>query len=404
MSALTAYLKQPAEPSTRRAARPRRPIATRSMGTRSSAIRTACRRSAPPWGTLNAIDLVKGELLWKVPLGEYPQLVAKGHSQHRHDEFRRRGRDGRWTWCSLPRRPTKRSAPSRQHSGRVLWEHQLPAGGYATPSVYMVDGREYVAIAAGGGGKNATKSGDSIIAFALPWRPIRRSRTRRPPERSDWIRSVRRRDVERLGPSERRAHLHRRRRRHRRPNRREQREHELVPVHDAGVRRLRARARDRWSIRVTNSGHSDQEQGPARTIDGQKLRVSAGRVNGPQVEVRRFYKGSRRPACSTAKRWEPNWLSSQEKIDQGITSSSTRAGTRCASSPRSRIQTWVNGHAVEDLVNEESTRRHPKGFIGLQIHGLSEREVNLHPEFGITPRQPLTIKWRHIRIRPLTKP
>ena len=45
-------------------------------------------------------------------------------------------------------------------TGRVLWEYQLPAGGYATPSVYMVDGRQYVAIAAGGSGKNATKSGD----------------------------------------------------------------------------------------------------------------------------------------------------------------------------------------------------------------------------------------------------
>ena len=53
-------------------------------------------------------------------------------------------------------------------SGRVLWEYQLPAGGYATPSVYMIGGRQYVAIAAGGSGKNATKSGDSIIAFALP--------------------------------------------------------------------------------------------------------------------------------------------------------------------------------------------------------------------------------------------
>ena len=49
----------------------------------------------------------------------------------------------------------------------MLWEHQL-AGGYATPSLYMIDGRQYIAIAAGGSGKNATKSGDSIIAFALP--------------------------------------------------------------------------------------------------------------------------------------------------------------------------------------------------------------------------------------------
>ena len=34
---------------------------------------------APPWGTLNAIDLNKGEILWKVPLGEYEELTAKGY-------------------------------------------------------------------------------------------------------------------------------------------------------------------------------------------------------------------------------------------------------------------------------------------------------------------------------------
>ena len=75
-----------------------------------------------------------------------------------------------------------------KHSGRVLWEYQLPAGGYATPSVYMLNGRQYVAIAAGGGGKNATKSGDSIIAFALPQPEADgRSPTRTQSPSSDWI-------------------------------------------------------------------------------------------------------------------------------------------------------------------------------------------------------------------------
>ena len=52
-------------------------------------------------------------------------------------------------------------------TGEVLWEYQLPAGGYATPSVYQVDGRQFVVIAAGGG-KPGTKPGDSYLAFALP--------------------------------------------------------------------------------------------------------------------------------------------------------------------------------------------------------------------------------------------
>ena len=55
-------------------------------------------------------------------------------------------------------------------SGRVLWEYKLPYGGYATPSTYDIDGRQYVVIAATGGGKLGTPAGDAMIAFALPRR------------------------------------------------------------------------------------------------------------------------------------------------------------------------------------------------------------------------------------------
>ena len=53
-------------------------------------------------------------------------------------------------------------------TGKLLWEYQLEAGGYATPCSYMVKGRQFVVIAAGGGGKVGTKSGDAYVAFALP--------------------------------------------------------------------------------------------------------------------------------------------------------------------------------------------------------------------------------------------
>ena len=52
-------------------------------------------------------------------------------------------------------------------NGKLLWEHALPAGGYATPSTFEVKGRQYVVIAAGGAGKLATKAGDAFVAFCL---------------------------------------------------------------------------------------------------------------------------------------------------------------------------------------------------------------------------------------------
>ena len=52
-------------------------------------------------------------------------------------------------------------------TGKLLWETTLPAAGNATPSVYMLNGRQFVVIACGGG-KNGAPSGSAIVAFALP--------------------------------------------------------------------------------------------------------------------------------------------------------------------------------------------------------------------------------------------
>ena len=54
-------------------------------------------------------------------------------------------------------------------TGKVLWKDVLPAGGQATPMTYLgADGRQYVVVAAGGHGSLGTKTGDSVIAYALP--------------------------------------------------------------------------------------------------------------------------------------------------------------------------------------------------------------------------------------------
>lgn len=120
----------------------------------------------PPWGTLNAIDLNTGEYLWRVPLGEFPELTAKGIPVTGTENY---GGPvvtaGGLIFIAASKDEMIRAFDQRD--GKVLWEAKLPAGGYATPSTYSVRGRQYVVIACGGG-KMGTKSGDAYVAFALP--------------------------------------------------------------------------------------------------------------------------------------------------------------------------------------------------------------------------------------------
>jgi quinoprotein glucose dehydrogenase len=120
----------------------------------------------PPWGTLNAVDLNSGKLLWKVPLGEFPELTKKGIPPTGTENY---GgpvvTKGGLVFIAATKDEMIRAFDKA--SGKVVWEHQLPAAGYATPATYAVNGKQYVVIACGGG-KIGSKSGDSYVAFALP--------------------------------------------------------------------------------------------------------------------------------------------------------------------------------------------------------------------------------------------
>lgn len=121
----------------------------------------------PPWGTLNAIDLNKGEIRWRIPFGEYPELAAKGLKNTGSDNY-----GGPVVTASGLLFIGATSFDKKFHAydkltGKLLWETELPAAGNATPSIYEIGGREYVVIVCGGG-KNDAPSGSSIVAFALP--------------------------------------------------------------------------------------------------------------------------------------------------------------------------------------------------------------------------------------------
>lgn len=120
----------------------------------------------PPWGTLNAIDLAKGEIVWQVPLGEFAALTKRGVPPTGTENYGGPVATAGGVVFIAATQDEKFRAFDKQ-TGKVLWETTLPAGGYATPAVYSVDGRQFVVIAAGGG-KMGTKSGDAYVAFALP--------------------------------------------------------------------------------------------------------------------------------------------------------------------------------------------------------------------------------------------
>jgi quinoprotein glucose dehydrogenase len=122
----------------------------------------------PPWGTLNCLDLNTGKLLWTVPLGEYPQLTARGTPKTGTENY---GgaivTAGGLLFCSGTRDSKIRAFD--KDNGAELWSGTLPWVGSAPPTTYMLNGRQYVVIASTGNklGKQS-EFGDAYVAFALP--------------------------------------------------------------------------------------------------------------------------------------------------------------------------------------------------------------------------------------------
>lgn len=120
----------------------------------------------PPWGTLNAINISTGKRQWQIVLGEHPELTAEGIPQTGTRNYGGPIVTAGGIVAIAATMDSKLRIFS-QKSGELLWEYELPAPGYATPSTYSVNGQQYLVIAASGG-KLGSPAGDEYLAFRLP--------------------------------------------------------------------------------------------------------------------------------------------------------------------------------------------------------------------------------------------
>ena len=123
-----------------------------------------------PWGTLNAIDLRTGKYVWRIPFGEFPELVAKGIKETGSENY---GgplvTSGGLLFIGASIHDRKLRAFDKLN-GKLLWEAALPFSADATPITYRVGGRQYVAIFASGGKERSGSGGGVYLSYALPRR------------------------------------------------------------------------------------------------------------------------------------------------------------------------------------------------------------------------------------------
>lgn len=125
--------------------------------------------SQPPWGTLSAINLNTGDYVWQVPLGEFEELTKRGIPPTGTDNYGGPlATAGGLLFIGASQDDQFRAIDKK--TGKIVWQVSLPTSGFATPSTYSVNGKQFIVIACGGG-KLGRKSGDNYVAFALDTQP-----------------------------------------------------------------------------------------------------------------------------------------------------------------------------------------------------------------------------------------
>jgi quinoprotein glucose dehydrogenase len=137
-----------------------------------SPFQTPC--NAPPYGLITAVDLTTGKVVWSHPLGTardsgpfgIPSMlpITMGLPNSGGSLTTRGG----LVFIAASQERTLRALDVR--TGKEVWSARLPAGGHATPMTYISErsGRQFIVISAGGNVPLRSKTGDAIVAYALP--------------------------------------------------------------------------------------------------------------------------------------------------------------------------------------------------------------------------------------------
>jgi quinoprotein glucose dehydrogenase len=131
--------------------------------------------NAPPWGELAAVNANTGDIAWRIPLGEYPELAAKG--------IKNTGTPNAGApivtaggLVFIGATTDFRFRAFEAKTGKLLWSAELESSAIATPITYQgSNGKQYVVIGAGGAGhlrpfvkSDAQPAGDLVVAFSQP--------------------------------------------------------------------------------------------------------------------------------------------------------------------------------------------------------------------------------------------
>ena len=113
-----------------------------------------------------------------------------------------------------------------------------------------------------------------------------------------------------------------------------------------------------------------------------------GRVNGPQVEIEASGANGAEAGYVYGEATGRGWLTPKDRLKPHKVFQDGQWNNFRVVAKGPQIETWINGKHIEKLVDEAIYKTHPKGFIGLQVHGVGNRG-------------PFEVSWRNIRVKEL---